>query len=348
MRNGRRRVARWAAGLACLALTGVLAAPVPAPAGAAPALAHGTGQQQSNFWLATPTGAVYAFGAADYGSPTGPLNQPIVSIVPSADRGGYWLVAADGGVFTYGDTRFFGSTGAIRLNQPIVGMAPTPDGQGYWLVASDGGVFTFGDGAFYGSTGAIRLNQPIVGMAPTPDGHGYWLVASDGGVFTFGDAAFYGSTGAIRLNQPINGMAPTPDGHGYWLVAADGGRVHLRGRRASTARGPTRPAILCSAWSPPARGTGTGSCSRAAPRKGSATRGRPLRSRRCCSPPPRRGTAPCSMPSSNSGSRTSGGATGRSATTARDWSSPRGAMPTAWRSPGWPTTSTTRPACPCR
>ena len=39
---------------------------------------------------------------------------------------GYWLVADDGGVFTAGSARFFGSTGAIRLNRPIVGMAATP------------------------------------------------------------------------------------------------------------------------------------------------------------------------------------------------------------------------------
>ena len=132
-------------------------------------------------------------------------------------------MASDGGIFTYGDATFYGSTGAIHLNQPIVGMAATPDGQGYWLVASDGGIFTFGDAKFYGSTGAIHLNQPIVGMAATPDGQGYWLVASDGGIFTFGDAKFYGSTGAIHLNKPIVGMAATPDGQGYWLVATDGG-----------------------------------------------------------------------------------------------------------------------------
>ncbi len=132
-------------------------------------------------------------------------------------------MASDGGIFTFGDAPFYGSTGAIRLNQPIVGMAATPDGRGYWLVASDGGIFTFGDAPFYGSTGAIHLNQPIVGMAATPDGRGYWLVASDGGIFTFGDAPFYGSTGAIHLNQPIVGMAATPDGKGYWLVASDGG-----------------------------------------------------------------------------------------------------------------------------
>ncbi len=136
---------------------------------------------------------------------------------------GYWLVASDGGVFTFGDAGFFGSTGALTLNKPIVGMASTPDGAGYWLVASDGGVFTFGDAGFFGSTGALTLNKPIVGMASTPDGAGYWLVASDGGVFTFGDAGFFGSTGALTLNKPIVGMASTPDGAGYWLVASDGG-----------------------------------------------------------------------------------------------------------------------------
>ena len=35
---------------------------------------------------------------------------------------GYWLVAADGGIFSFGDAAFLGSTGAIRLNQPIVAM----------------------------------------------------------------------------------------------------------------------------------------------------------------------------------------------------------------------------------
>ena len=61
------------------------------------------------------------------------------------DGGGYWLVASDGGVFSFGDATFHGSTGGMTLNKPIVGMAATPDGGGYWLVASDGGVFSFGD-----------------------------------------------------------------------------------------------------------------------------------------------------------------------------------------------------------
>ncbi len=125
---------------------------------------------------------------------------------PPSGGSGYWLVAADGGLFAYGDAAFFGSTGGMPLNQPVVGMAATPDGRGYWLVAADGGLFAYGDAAFFGSTGGMPLNQPVVGMAATPDGKGYWLVAADGGLFAYGDAAFFGSTGGTRLNQPTVGM----------------------------------------------------------------------------------------------------------------------------------------------
>jgi hypothetical protein len=136
--------------------------------------------------------------------------------------GGYWINATDGGVFSFGNARFWGSTGGMVLNQPVVGMAAHGTG-GYWEVASDGGVFSFGDAAFLGSTGSIVLNRPMVGMAETPDGGGYWLVASDGGIFAYGDAFFYGSTGSLTLNKPVIGMVPTHDGGGYWLIASDGG-----------------------------------------------------------------------------------------------------------------------------
>jgi beta-lactamase class A len=167
--------------------------------------------------------SVQAFGTTQLGDPSGEtLNAPLVGMAATPGGGGYWLVAADGGIFSYGDATFYGSTGALHLNAPIVGMAATPGG-GYWLVAADGGVFSYGDAIFYGSTGGLRLNAPIVGMASTPDGGGYWLVAADGGIFSYGDAAFYGSTGGLQLNAPIVGMASTPGGGGYWLVASDGG-----------------------------------------------------------------------------------------------------------------------------
>ncbi|MEO7836982.1 MAG: SpoIID/LytB domain-containing protein [Acidimicrobiales bacterium] len=153
------------------------------------------------------------------------LKSDWFAVTNSASGGtsGYWVVAADGGIFAFGEAGFFGSTGNLRLNAPVLGMAATPASNGYWLVAGDGGIFSFGDARFHGSTGNIRLNQPVVGMASTATGNGYWLVAKDGGIFAFGDARFHGSTGNIRLNQPVVGMAATPSGNGYWLVASDGG-----------------------------------------------------------------------------------------------------------------------------
>jgi hypothetical protein len=83
---------------------------------------------------------------------------------------GYWLVAADGGVFSYGDAGFFGSAGAEKLNKPITDIVPTPTKKGYWLVANDGGVFSYGDAKFFGSPADVKLKSPIVGMASTNQG----------------------------------------------------------------------------------------------------------------------------------------------------------------------------------
>ena len=173
---------------------------------------------------APPVNSAVPFGTTAVGANavTG-ANAPVVGVASTPDGGGYWLVASDGGIFSYGDAHFYGSTGSLHLNAPIVGMAATPNGQGYWLVAADGGIFSYGDAQFYGSTGGLTLNAPVVGMAATHDGGGYWLVAADGGIFSYGDAAFHGSAGSLSLRAPVAGMAPTPNGDGYWLVARDGG-----------------------------------------------------------------------------------------------------------------------------
>jgi hypothetical protein len=169
--------------------------------------------------------AVTSFGAATAvpGTTLNGLASPVVGMAATPDGLGYWVVASDGGIFTFGNAPFEGSTGGIHLNAPIVGMAATSDGGGYWLVASDGGIFAFGDAEFLGSMGGRPLNQPIVGMAAAPSGRGYWLVAADGGIFAYGDARFQGSMGGTPLNEPVVGMAATPSGGGYWMTASDGG-----------------------------------------------------------------------------------------------------------------------------
>ncbi|MHB8295549.1 MAG: S53 family peptidase, partial [Acidimicrobiales bacterium] len=171
--------------------------------------------------LCPATGSTSSSGpgsAAPTGKPTPP---PTTS--PSRATG-YWEVASDGGLFSFGTAGYFGSTGGRPIAGPIVAMAATSDHQGYWLAGSNGSVHAFGNAGFYGSltSSGVKVSD-IVGIAPTPDGKGYWLVGSDGGIFAFGTASFYGSMGGKPLNKPIVGIAATPGGHGYWEVATDGG-----------------------------------------------------------------------------------------------------------------------------
>lgn len=136
---------------------------------------------------------------------------------------GFWLLGTDGGVFSFGTARFYGSTGNMHLNAPAVSMTPTNSSNGYRIVASDGGVFSFGDAQFFGSMGGQHLNALMIGIASDSSGNGYWTAAADGGVFSFGGAQFYGSMGGTHLNAPIVDFKTTPTGHGYWLLASDGG-----------------------------------------------------------------------------------------------------------------------------
>jgi hypothetical protein len=153
-------------------------------------------------------------GSTDDSASSGSLSQQI--------QHGYWTVASDGGVFSFGDAQFYGSMGGRPLDKPVVGMVATATGGGYWLVASDGGVFAFGNAKYLGS-GTVASSSPIVGLAAAADDQGYWLAAADGSVYSFGDAQFYGSMGGSSLVHPVVGIGATADGQGYWLVASDGG-----------------------------------------------------------------------------------------------------------------------------
>ena len=118
------------------------------------------------------------------------LSAPIRAFAGTPDGGGYWLVAANGGIFNFGDAGFYGSLSSKGVtSSSVVSMAATPDGKGYWLIDSSGDVWAFGDAnSTLGSlSGDGILN--IVGVAVTPDGAGYWLVGSDGSVSKFGDAS---------------------------------------------------------------------------------------------------------------------------------------------------------------
>jgi hypothetical protein len=153
------------------------------------------------YWIFTSRGRAITFGDATfYGDMAGHrLNAPVLDSIPTTSGQGYFMVAADGGIFSFGD-----SMGGVRLNAPVRSLVPDPDGAGYWLVAVDGGIFAF-DAPFRGSMGGRPLNRAVTGMVPFGDG--YLMVAEDGGVFNFSNRQFLGSLGGHPPAEPVVSIA---------------------------------------------------------------------------------------------------------------------------------------------
>ena len=182
-----------------------------------PLVAAGTGWRRptagSSPTAARPTSVQWPDG-------TSPRRSSGMAATP--DGGGYWLVAADGGVFSFGDASFFGSMGGSHLNSPSSAWPPTPapGATGWWP-----------------PTAACSHSTPPMSVPPegagspgpssawprrqTAAGTGWWAptAASSASV----TPASSGPWARTLLNAPVVGMAATADSGGYWLMGADGG-----------------------------------------------------------------------------------------------------------------------------
>ena len=91
--------------------------------------------------------------------------------------GGYWFVAADGGIFSYGDAQFYGARGGQNGTAPVIGMAAMPDGGGYWVATSDGVAGMYGDAPALASNVVGVGSNSVIGIAldggPDPAGHNW-------------------------------------------------------------------------------------------------------------------------------------------------------------------------------
>ncbi len=190
---------------------------------------------RGGYWLDASDGGIFAYGDSGfYGSipglglhPAGSglpnsLDAPIVGMVPSADGGGYFMVAADGGVFAFGDALFAGSCPGIGgCSGTAVAVMPDASGNGYWLVTNTGHVYTFGDAPFYGAPGPQGV--PVTSAVRTPTGKGYWILFADGTIDNYGDAGSFGSpAGLFGGLNPATAIFTTSDGGGYWVASAAG------------------------------------------------------------------------------------------------------------------------------
>ena len=185
------------------------------------------------YWLDASDGGVFSFDTDFYGSipglglnPAGSglphsLNAPVVGMVPSSDDGGYFMVASDGGVFAFGDTRFSGSCPGIGgCSGAAVAVMPDSSGNGYWVVTSTGNVYAFGDAPYLGAPGHGTVTSAVA----TPSGNGYWVLLGDGEIFGYGDAPYLGAPSPANFiaTDPATAIFPSSDGAGYWVSSALG------------------------------------------------------------------------------------------------------------------------------
>jgi hypothetical protein len=113
-----------------------------------------TGQ---GYWIVTADAQVFPFGdavlqaATSASLPAGGSEAPppkptgtMVAIAASPDGKGYWLLARDGGVFSFG-VPFHGSVPDRQPYGQAVDLRATDSGAGYYVAGTDGAVFAFGD-----------------------------------------------------------------------------------------------------------------------------------------------------------------------------------------------------------
>jgi len=106
--------------------------------------------------------------AAYYGSAFGKhLVAPIVALVSTPDRKGYWLIGADGSGIPVRRCPNKGGAGGKVRRDPVVAAAATPDGGGYWLTTSAGHVMAFGDARNRGSIRS-QISGHVISIVATP------------------------------------------------------------------------------------------------------------------------------------------------------------------------------------
>jgi hypothetical protein len=125
------------------------------------------------------------------------LAAPIVGTVADP-QGGYWQVAADGGVFSYHGAESYGSLSDEKIkSRTIVGMCAAQDGNGYWLLSSTGKVYPFGY--------APKLGNGSPGAsAIVSDGAGYRVIYPGGKSVAFLPATPPASSAAGTTPVPFS------------------------------------------------------------------------------------------------------------------------------------------------
>ncbi len=204
--------------------------------------------------------SVTATNSADAGPPSTPSTVATPAAPPvvlgATLASGYWMLSADGRVFSFGDAAFHGHPNGILGSVPAIDLEPTPTGRGYWILDEDGRIYAYGDATNLGNTAALASPERATSLSATPSGGGYWVFTNRGRVLNFGDAGFHGDMSGVALNGPVLDSIPTPSGNGYYMVASDGGIFSFGDARFYGSMGGTRLNAPVQSLVPDADGVG--------------------------------------------------------------------------------------------
>ena len=139
-------------------------------------------------------------------------------MAPTHDGKGYWLVASDGGIFSFGDANFYGSAGGSNLPDGAVGMVASPDGGGYLIATENGVVLPYGDAQAFGGLSLDPTATQISAVIGNNQGTGYWLLDPQAWSYSFSTATaepmFPGSTTIV--DAVASQVFPDPDTQGLY------------------------------------------------------------------------------------------------------------------------------------
>jgi lipoprotein-anchoring transpeptidase ErfK/SrfK len=101
------------------------------------------------------------------------LNSPVSGMLATSDGHGYWLVAEDAGVFTFGRARYYGSgAGRLAASRKVIAITGVPESNGYRMLAVGTSPIPL-SGPGDSGPGVLRLQQRLVAL-------GYWLGTPEG------------------------------------------------------------------------------------------------------------------------------------------------------------------------
>ena len=215
----------------------ILASYQATPAVAGVSFAIPLGASNGSYWLVGSNGGVTPGNAIFHGSlpALGLTVSDVVGMAGAPDGGGYWDVAADGGVFAFGTAPFHGSMGGKR--------STAHRGHG---ATADGGGLLAGRRRRRGLRLRGRQFRRVAGRRASSTRHrrhrrhprrqGYWLVGGRRRGLRLRGRRLRGSLPGSASRSVTSWASPPADRGGYWLAGCRRRGLRLRAPRPSTDR----------------------------------------------------------------------------------------------------------------